>query len=350
VIHEAVQRELERGGQIYFVHNQVKDIELFAQRIQRIVPKCRVAIGHAQMKDKELESVMQRFINHDFDMLISTTIVESGLDIPNANTIFIDEASHYGLAELHQLRGRVGRFVNQAYCYLLLPRHRELTSTAAKRLRALQEYAHLGSGFHLAMRDLEIRGAGNILGTQQSGHIAAVGYEMYCQFLETAVRTLKQLPPKTVIHVELDLPGNASIPMDYINDQRLKMDIYRRLTRVSTLKEWDGIRAEIEDRFGVMPPEVYRLLQHSRIRVLAHAYRIRSISLAEGIAGDTGYVVLQYVSEKLIKALQDKIRSDHLELRTTEERKAFMPMPNGLTRNSDPALIFQLVNDILTES
>ncbi|MDR0871277.1 MAG: transcription-repair coupling factor [Planctomycetaceae bacterium] len=350
LIYDAVMRELKRNGQIYFVHNRVNDIQHFAERIQRIVPACRIGIGHAQMSDDDLERVMKGFIEHQFDMLISTTIIESGLDIPNANTIFIDEAGHYGLADLHQLRGRVGRYIHQAYCYLVLQRNQELTSTAAKRLRALEEYSHLGSGFHLAMRDLEIRGAGNILGTQQSGHIAVVGYEMYCQFLEAAVRMLKQLPPKTVIDVELDLPGTALIPISYIADQRIKVDLYRRLTRVSTLDEWKDISAEIEDRFGTPPPEVYRLIQHGKIRVLAHRYRIRSVNLADGIGNDSGYIVFQYVSPKLMEQLQTKLREESrqpLEIRTTADRKAYIPMPNGLTRNSDSARILSLVIDIL---
>jgi transcription-repair coupling factor (superfamily II helicase) len=195
------------------VHNSVCDIEEVAMQLQQIVPECRIGIGHAQMPDGELENVMRSFVHHQFDMLVCTTIIESGLDIPNANTMFIDKASNFGLADLHQLRGRVGRDKHQAYCYLLLSQTQSITSVAMKRLRAIEEYAHLGSGFHLAMRDLEIRGAGNILGTQQSGHIATVGYEMYCQFLETAVRTLKRMPPRTVIDVELDLPGAALIPM-----------------------------------------------------------------------------------------------------------------------------------------
>jgi transcription-repair coupling factor (superfamily II helicase) len=281
-------------------------------------------------------------------MLVSTTIIESGLDIPNANTIFIDEADHYGLADLHQLRGRVGRYIHQAYCYLMLPHHKVLSTTAAKRLRALEEYAHLGSGFHLAMRDLEIRGAGNILGTQQSGHIATVGYEMYCQFLETAVRTLKQLPAKTVIEVELDLPGTALIPMSYVTDQRMKIDLYRRLTRVTTLDEWTDLCAEVEDRFGTPPPEMYRLMQHSKIRLLAHQYRVRSVRLEDGIGNDSGYVVLEYVSPKLMETLRAQLQARRLTLRTTADHKAYVPMPNGLNRNSDSARILNLVVDILS--
>jgi transcription-repair coupling factor (superfamily II helicase) len=349
LIYSAVSRELNRGGQIFFVHNRVYDIEELAQRLQHIVPECRIAVGHAQMPDDELENVMKSFVEHQFDMLLCTTIIESGLDIPNANTIFIDEADHYGLADLHQLRGRVGRYKNQAYCYLLLGRNQMLHSQAAKRLRAIEEYAHLGSGFHLAMRDLEIRGAGNILGTQQSGHIAAVGYEMYCQFLEVAVRTLKRLPPKTVIEVELDLPGVALIPKSYISDQRIKIDFYRRLTRVTTLQECEDLRNEMNDRFGLPLPEVQRLLIHSKIRVLAHCYRIRTIKLESGIAGDSGYVVFDYVSQPLMDKFREKLKHQNQAIRFTQDRHAYIPMPSHLSRNSDPDTILHLVVKILSE-
>ncbi len=347
VIRSAVLRELDRGGQIYFVHNRVQDIDEFADRIQRIVPECRIGVGHAQMEDGELEKVMCAFVKHEFDMLISTTIIESGLDIPNANTMFIDEASRYGLADLHQLRGRVGRSTRQAYCFLVLPRNQMLTSQAAKRLRAIEEYAHLGSGFHLAMRDLEIRGAGNILGTQQSGHIATVGYEMYCQFLEAAVRALKRMPPKTTIDVELDLPGLALIPENYVTDQRIKIDLYRRLTRVATLEECADLEAEILDRFGPSPAPVQRLLVHSKIRVLAHEHRIRAIRLEDGLAGDSGYVVLEYVAPRLIRLLADYVKSLGMAMRLTDDHHAFVPMPKNLSRNADPDAVLELVVKIL---
>ena len=187
---------MNRGGQIFFVHNRVNDIETLAAKLQQIVPEARIGIGHGQMPEGELEKVMLDFVDHRFDMLLATTIVESGLDIPNANTIFIDEADRYGLADLHQLRGRVGRYKHRAYCYLLVDPGKYVSRTAAKRLRAIEEFSDMGAGFAIAMRDLELRGAGNILGTQQSGHIAAVGYELYCELLEQAVRRLKKLPPE----------------------------------------------------------------------------------------------------------------------------------------------------------
>ncbi len=176
-------RELNRDGQIFFVHNRVHDIQILAVRLRQIVPEARIGIGHGQMAEHELEQVMLDFVDRRFDILLATTIIESGLDIPNANTIFIDEADNYGLADLHQLRGRVGRYKHRAYCYLLLDPNKHLTPTAARRLKAIEEFSDMGAGFAIAMRDLEIRGAGNILGTEQSGHIAAVGYELYCELL-----------------------------------------------------------------------------------------------------------------------------------------------------------------------
>ncbi len=189
------------------------------------------------MPEAELEQVMVDFVNHQFDLLLATTIVESGLDIPNANTIFVDEANRYGLADLHQLRGRVGRYKHHAYCYLLLDPGTNLTPNAARRLRAIEEFSDMGAGFAIAMRDLEIRGAGNLLGTQQSGHIATVGYELYCQLLEAAVRRLKQLPPIVSLDVHINLPGEALFPTDYVPDMRTKIDLYRRLVRIASVDQ-----------------------------------------------------------------------------------------------------------------
>ena len=242
-------RELNRGGQIFFVHNRVEDIEILARRLRQIVPEARLAVAHGQMHEDDLEQVMIGFLDRRYDLLLATTIIESGLDIPNANTIFIDEADRYGLADLHQLRGRVGRYKHRAYCCLLIDPNKNLSPSAAKRLRAIEEFSDMGAGFAIAMRDLEIRGAGNILGTEQSGHIATVGYELYCDLLEQAVRRLKQLPPKTSIEVDVDLPGEGYIPRSYVPDMRLKIDLYRRLARVSNRSELDDLRGGIGGSF-----------------------------------------------------------------------------------------------------
>ena len=228
LIRHAIKRELNRGGQVYFVHNRIGDIEILANKLRQTVPEADIRIAHGQMPEAQLERVMVDFVAGSFDVLLATTIVESGLDIPNANTMFIDEANRYGLADLHQLRGRVGRYKHRAYCYLLIDPGQNLTPGAARRLRAIEEFSDMGAGFAIAMRDLEIRGAGNLLGTEQSGHIAAIGYEMYCELLESAVRKLQRLPPKLTIDVTIDLPGEAYLPQQYVPDMRLKIDLYRR--------------------------------------------------------------------------------------------------------------------------
>ena len=211
-IRQAILRELNREGQVYFVHNRVYNIAEVADEILKLAPDARILIGHGQMEEGELEDVMLKFIRHEADILVCTTIIESGLDIPNANTIFINNADRFGLSELHQLRGRVGRYKNRAYCYLLLPADRPVTPIAGKRLKAIEEYSHLGAGFKIAMRDLEIRGAGNILGPEQSGHIAAVGYEMYCNLLEDATRQLKNEPKPSRPEAHVDIGVSALIP------------------------------------------------------------------------------------------------------------------------------------------
>ena len=253
VIRNAIMRELSRNGQVYFVHNRVHDIDRIRDRVQDLVPEAKIAVGHGQMPESELEQVMVEFISGDHDILVATTIIESGLDIPNANTIFIDDANRYGLADLHQLRGRVGRDRRRAYCYLLVDPARSLTPDASRRLRAIEEFSEMGAGFAISMRDLEIRGAGNILGTQQSGHIATVGYELYCQLLEAAVRRLRNLPPKLEIDVVIELPGEAYLPRSYVPDLRAKIDIYRRLARTFDEEGLQAMRAEMEDRFGKLP-------------------------------------------------------------------------------------------------
>jgi transcription-repair coupling factor (superfamily II helicase) len=229
LIKKAVYRELNRQGQVFFLHNRVKTIEKKAWEIQNLVPDARVTIAHGQMSKSELEKAMIDFVLGETDVLVCTTIIESGLDIPNANTIFINDADRFGLAEMHQLRGRVGRYKHRAYAYMLLPASRPITPTAAKRLKAIEEYSHLGAGFRIALRDLEIRGAGNILGPEQSGHIQTVGYQMYCELLANAVRQLKNEPIEVIPTAVVDLGFAAYIPKNYIPIDRLRMDAYRKI-------------------------------------------------------------------------------------------------------------------------
>ncbi len=277
LIRTAILRELNRRGQVFFVHNRVMDIEALADHVARLVPEARVAIAHGQMAESTLEQTMLAFVRGQVDVLVCTTIIESGLDIPTANTMLIHDADRFGLAELHQLRGRVGRSMHRAYCYLLLPQTRTVSPEAAKRLKAVEQFSDLGAGFQIAMRDLEIRGAGNILGREQSGHIAAVGYELYCQLLEQAVAEVRgqALPPRREAHVELGL--DAYVPAAYIPSDRQRMEVYRRLARCTTDADVAQLRSDLADAYGPIPPAVATLLQQAEIRVLAGQLDIQSI-------------------------------------------------------------------------
>src|SRR5262249_19779346 len=257
-----------------------------AQKLQRFVPEARITVAHGQMPEHELEQAMLRFVRRESDILVATTIIESGLDIPNVNTIFINQADNYGLADLHQLRGRVGRYKHRAYAYLLLDSESGVTPTAARRLKAIEEFTELGAGFKIAVRDLEIRGAGNILGTQQSGHIAAVGYEMYCQLLENAVRRLKNQPLRTPLEVTVDLPWPAFLPRDYVPGQRLKIEVYRRLARSRRREGLLCSRQEVRARFGPPPETVEWLLRLAEVRLLAARWQVATIHLeGSGVRG-----------------------------------------------------------------
>ena len=335
LIRHAAMRELNRRGQIFFVHNRIYDIERVAGQLRQIVPEARIAVGHGQMPEGDLERVMLDFIDHKFDLLLATTIIESGLDIPNANTIFIDDADQYGLADLHQLRGRVGRYKHRAYCYLVVDPNRSLTSTAAKRLAAIEEFSDMGAGFAIAMRDLEIRGAGNILGTEQSGHIAAVGYELYCDLLEKTVRKLKHLPPKLTIEVNVDLPGDAYLPRAYVPDMRLKIDLYRRLARVTTLAELGDFAAELTDRFGPPRGMAERLLSRTELAILAQSWQIDSMHLEEG------YVVFTYKNRSRIDELAKRRGG---RLRVVDARSAYLPMGKEVL---PPDQLYELVKSVL---
>jgi transcription-repair coupling factor (superfamily II helicase) len=273
LIKRAILRELNRQGQVFFLHNRVGSIARVADELRELVPDTRIAIGHGQMPKHELEKVMIDFVLGEVDVLVCTTIIESGLDIPNANTIFINDADRFGLAELHQLRGRVGRYKHRAYAYLLLPARRTITPKAVKRLKAIEEYSHLGAGFRIALRDLEIRGAGNILGAEQSGHIQAVGYEMYCKLLAEAVRHLKNQPTEPQQSTVIDLGFSTYIPKNYIPDDRQRIDVYRRLSAVKSMEDLKQLEKDLADLFGPIPQEVDLLLQWVDLRVRVSRYQ-----------------------------------------------------------------------------
>ena len=333
VIRDSIQRELNRGGQTYFLHNRVLDIYNVAERIRTLVPQARIVVGHGQMESDELEDVMAKFINGEADVLVSTTIIESGIDIPNANTIIIDRADRFGLSDLYQLRGRVGRYKHQAYAYLLLPRHASLLSDVRKRISAIKQYSSLGSGFKIAMRDLEIRGAGNLLGAQQSGHITAVGFDLYCQLLKQSVASLKgeKVARRVEVQMRLDFlalnPGEegkvelaegrrktkraeaevlvpretatysdyeetvpdqeenakpssrapAYLPLNYIREAQQRISIYRKLAQATDKTGLEDIRKELRDRFGPIPAAVELLLTVTELKILAGDKSISAI-------------------------------------------------------------------------
>jgi transcription-repair coupling factor (superfamily II helicase) len=263
-VRDAILRERNRGGQVFFLHNRVRTIERVAKRLRALVPGVRIAVAHGQMPEDDLEEVMVRFVSGEIDVLVSTTIVESGLDIPRANTILVHDAHTFGLSELHQLRGRVGRWVHRAYCILLLPRGESLNAKARARLRSIAELRHLGAGFAIAMRDLEIRGAGNLLGAEQSGHIGAVGYDLYCRLLRATVAKLRGestegLEPEDEA-VDLSAGIRAFVPDAYVPDGRVRLELLHEFDAIVDLPSRERMEASLRDRFGPPPPEVHALL------------------------------------------------------------------------------------------
>ena len=278
LVREAIKRELGRGGQVYFVHNRVEDIEKVALEIQELVPEARLGIAHGKMTEIQLENIMLDFMEQHLDVLVCTTIIESGLDIANVNTLIIDEADKLGLAQLYQLRGRVGRTNRVAYAYLTYQKDKILTEIAEKRLNAIREFTELGSGFKIAMRDLEIRGAGNILGAEQSGQIAAVGFDLYCQMLEEAVREAKGEEQPIEQTVTIDIYIKAYIPQEYISDNGVKIDFYQRINAVKEKKELTQLAEELKDRFGPLPDAVINLLRVASIKLDAEQCKILSIT------------------------------------------------------------------------
>jgi transcription-repair coupling factor (superfamily II helicase) len=307
VIRDAIQREMNRGGQVFFLHNRVTTIDTMLAKLKSLVPTARIVVGHGQMNADDLEEVMTQFVNGEADVLLSTTIIESGLDIPNANTIIIDRADRFGLSELYQLRGRVGRYKHQAYAYLLLPRHARLLTDVRKRISAMKQYASLGSGFKIAMRDLEIRGAGNLLGSEQSGHITAVGFELYCQLLKQSVGALKgeKVKPRVEVSVNLDfleagevmredvkresvkrdhvsrITHHASLPHNYVTEPHHRIEIYRKLAQATDKPVLDALQKELRDRFGPLPPPVELLLAIGELKILASEKSVTAIEVEE---------------------------------------------------------------------
>ncbi|MFW5979525.1 MAG: transcription-repair coupling factor, partial [Halanaerobium sp.] len=294
LIASAIRRELAREGQIYFVHNRVKDIEKTAGKLQKLMPEAKIAVAHGQMNEKRLEKIMYDFYHHKFDILVCTTIIETGLDIPNVNTIIINHADKMGLSQLYQLRGRVGRTNRIAYAYLLYERDRILPEVAEKRLEAIKEFSSLGSGFKIAMRDLEIRGAGNLLGPEQSGHIAAVGFSLYTKLLEGTIEELKGKSDQEKIEVEIDLNLDAYIPDAYIKYEARKIEIYKKIKAIEDEADALDTIDELIDRFGEPPVELMRLINTARLKYLASGLKI------DLIKEDSGRIKCQFVNAEVV--------------------------------------------------
>jgi transcription-repair coupling factor (superfamily II helicase) len=277
LVRHAIENELARDGQVYFIHNRVESIYSLAELIARLVPKARVVVGHGQMAEKELEKVMLKFIRDEADVLVATTIVENGLDIPRANTILINRADRLGLAELYQLRGRVGRSNQRAYAYLLVPPETALSEIARRRLAAMKEFSELGAGFRIAALDLELRGAGNMLGRQQHGHIEAIGFDLYCQMLERAVSKLKGEEAAPELRTTLSLGFDVRIPQDYVPSENLRLRTYKRISTIASDEEKQDVRRELEDRFGPIPPSVENLLEYAVLKSICERLRISAV-------------------------------------------------------------------------
>jgi len=276
LIASAIKKELNRGGQVYFIHNKIEDIDKVVRLIEKLVPQAKVAVIHGKMPSITLEQRMIDFINHRFNVLISTTIIENGIDIPLVNTLLVDRADLFGLAQLYQLRGRVGRSSRQAFAYFLVPPFTELTPVAKKRLKALQEFSELGSGFRLAAKDLEIRGAGNFLGSQQHGYMEAVGFDYFMYLLEQTIKELKG-EKEEEIKSEINLKIDIRIPEDYLPQINLRLNIYKRISSVESLDTVEKIREEMEDRFGPIPPSARNLLRYGVVKYLAQKLKIKAV-------------------------------------------------------------------------
>jgi len=335
IIESAIRHELARRGQVYFVHNRVESVYAMSALLRRLVPEAEIGVAHGQMPERELEQAMLRFLRGEFHILVSTTIIENGLDIPRVNTLIVNRADHFGLAQLYQLRGRIGRSDRQAYAYLLVPPERTLTELARKRLKALQEFTELGSGFRIAAMDLEIRGAGNLLGQAQHGHIAALGFELYCRMLERAVQELKAGgEPMPENRAALNLGVDLKIPQDYIADEHHRLMFYKRIAGAASREEVDRIAAEMEDRYGKLPRQGLSLLELAGLRLLAERLQVQQVDYKTGLLtvkfGDKApidpEIVLRFVRRRsdatfsppaVLRIKGD--RSDHERLAVTRE-------------------------------
>jgi transcription-repair coupling factor (superfamily II helicase) len=334
LLDEGISRELDRGGQVFFVHNRIETIVAIADHLRRIVPRARIAVAHGQMKERELEDIMHRFVNGEIDVLVSTLIVESGLDVPNANTMFVNRADHLGLAQLYQLRGRVGRSHRRAYCYLLVPD--SVDPDAERRLQVLEHHTELGAGYKIALKDMEMRGAGNLLGAEQSGYVHAVGFDLYLRMLDETVQRLMRgdaAPRPQPADVSMDVP--AYLPDDYLEAQEAKLDVYKRLARFETPEEIEALRAELRDRFGPLPPPAEAMLGMALLRVVGGALGIEGIL----VRGDEARITFRDSAIPRMKGLSAAFHEVQFQ---AEVRRAH-PLSLKLTRLGGAGLLEGLV-------
>jgi transcription-repair coupling factor (superfamily II helicase) len=340
LIREVILRELDRGGQVFFVHNRVQSIYGISALLNEIIPEAKTAVAHGQMKGHELEKVMLRFIQGDVQVLVSTMIIESGIDLPNANTLIINRADRLGLAQMYQLRGRVGRSNQQAYAYLLIPPMRKITRDAIKRLQTIQEYSELGSGYKIAMRDLEIRGAGNIFGAEQTGFVNALGYELYAKIIQETITEIRRdlnidvedIEEEDTFEAKVECAVDAFVPEDYVVSQAERVDIYRRLVKAKKINVIDSIKTELEDRFGAIPEPVENLIDYLHIKMLASKLRLEKVSIRKGIlSGDYEYTSVPTGDnfrpwlKKLVEHAPDNFELKH----TNDNFGFFMNLPRN---------------------
>ncbi|MFM8780672.1 MAG: TRCF domain-containing protein, partial [Gemmatimonadota bacterium] len=339
LIVEGIERELDRGGQVFFVHNRVETILAVADHIQRLVPRARVGVGHGQMPERELEQVMRRFVEGELDVLVSTLIVESGIDVPNANTMFVDRADRFGLAQLYQLRGRVGRSHRRAYCFLIVPEHCD--EDAERRLRVLEHHTELGAGYRIALRDMELRGAGNLLGPEQSGFVHAVGFDLYLRMLEETVQRIQRgdaAPPTPPADITLDLP--SYLPDDYIAAPEVKLDLYRRLGAARVIEQVDLIREEIRDRFGPIPEPAEVYLAAARLRLLGAPLGVEGIL----VHGSEARITFRADAVPRLKPLAAAFRDVQFQV----DVRRVQPLSLKLTRLGGATLLDGLIRALRT--
>ncbi len=346
MVREAIERELARDGQVYYVYNKVKDIDDLTNRIAKLVPDANVAFAHGQMKEHELERIMFDFINGEIDVLVSTTIIETGLDISNANTMIIHDSDQLGLSQLYQLRGRVGRSNRMAYAFLLYKRDKMLKEVAEKRLAAIREFTDLGSGFKIAMRDLEIRGAGNLLGADQHGHMEAVGYDLFCKMLNEAVKHLKGELPEATYETTIDINIDAFIPATYIPNEYQKLDIYKRIASIENEEEMDDMLEELIDRYGDVPRKVQQLLQVALLKAVAHSAYIISVERKGEVLRFVMYEKAQVAADR-IPVLLEKYKG-RLTFKI-ESNPYFEYKRNGNLKKQQEENLVDLVKSILND-